>query len=80
MTLYTILSKKEGKHWQDMGLLLRTISSVGVRYSLGLIIVLLITIFHYLFAIVHTLFECYLFITNRRRFRENLVRMSLTLQ
>jgi len=47
------------------------------KLTFGLIVAIFVTIFHYLFAIMHTFFEIFLFIFARQLFKANLQKMAL---
>jgi hypothetical protein len=76
-TLLKILWKKEIKHWNRTAGIFKKYQSYASRYTFGLIIAIIGTIFHYGFAIMHTLYELFLYICFRKAFRANLQRLAL---
>jgi hypothetical protein len=76
-TLFTILWKKEKFHWRRMKELFKKSNSWLVKLSINLIIAMIITIFHYAFALMHTLYEIVLFIFARDLFKSNLQKLAL---
>jgi hypothetical protein len=73
----TILWKKELIHWRRTKQMLSKFPGWLSKATFGLIVVILITIFHYAFAIMHTLFELFLFVFMRDMFKANLQKMAL---
>ena len=47
------------------------------KATFGIIVVVLVSIFHYLFALMHTVYELFLFIFARQLFKANLQKMAL---
>ena len=47
------------------------------KLTFGVIVALLVTIFHYAFAVMHTFFEIFLFIFARKTFKANLQKLAL---
>ena len=76
-TLIKILWLKEIKYWKRTREMFKKFESAWSRWTLGLIVTILVTFFHYLFAIMHLLFESFLFIFARKRFKHNLQVMML---
>ena len=76
-TLFIILWKKEVIHWIRITQLLKKFNGLAFKLTFGLIVALLISIFHYLFAIMHTLYEILLFIFARQAFKSNLQKLAL---
>ena len=72
ITLIGVLFKKESIHWIRMGRLFAEMPSIGAKLITYPIIVLIITLFHYAFAGMHTLFEIIMYIINRRQFKFNM--------
>lgn len=75
--LFTILWKKEKIHWNRIGKLLSRFHGWLNKATFGLITAILVTIFHYAFALMHTLYELFLFIFARQAFKANLQKLSL---
>ena len=76
-TLATILWKKEKIHWKRTKQMFKKFPSVVGKATFGLIVVILVTIFHYAFALMHTFYEAVLFIFARDAFKANLQKMAL---
>ena len=76
-TLFKILWLKEIKYWKRTCEMLKKFDSAWSRWTFGLIITMLITLFHYAFALMHLLFESFLFVFARKRFKHNLQVMML---
>jgi len=76
-TLISILWKKEKVHWKRTGQVLGKFSGWLSKATFGLIVVVLVTLFHYAFALMHTLYEILLFIFARDAFKANLQKMAL---
>jgi len=76
-SLLKILWLKEKKYWKRTKEMLRKFDSAWSRWSLGLIVTILVTLFHYMFAVMHLLFETVLFIFARKRFKQNLQTLAL---
>lgn len=76
-TLFSILCKKEKIHWNRTKKTLARFNKLSSKLTFGLIVVILGTLFHYCFAIMHTLFEIFLFIFMRKAFKNNLQKLAL---
>lgn len=76
-TLLSILWKKEIIHWKRIGQLLKKFNGLAYKLTFGLIVALLVSIFHYCFAFMHTLYELFLFIFARQAFKANLQKLAL---
>jgi hypothetical protein len=76
-TLATILYKKEMIHWKRVKQMFSKFPSWISKFTFGLIVVILVTIFHYAFALMHTLYEMVLFVFARDLFKANLQKMAL---
>ena len=61
---------KEKVHWKRVGTIFRD------NWSVAIIVSIFLTFFHYLFAIMHLLFESFLYVFNRERYRANLIKLS----
>lgn len=77
--LLIILWKKELIHWKRVGKIINKFNSWFGKVITSTIIIILVSIFHYLFAIMHTLYELVLFIFARNYYRENLKKISLNI-
>lgn len=76
ITLMLILFLKECIHWKRMGKLWNEVGTdIGARFIAYPIIVILITIAHYCFAFMHTMFECSLAIFMNAQFKMNLINL-----
>jgi hypothetical protein len=76
-TLLQILWKKEKIHWKRVKEMFGKFGGWVVKLTLGLLVIILVTIFHYMFAFMHTLFELFLFIFARNVFKSNLQKLAL---
>lgn len=76
-TLLTILWKKEKIHWKRIREMLKKFNGWASKLTFGLIVAIFITIFHYLFALMHTLYEMFLFVFARQAFKANLQKLAL---
>jgi hypothetical protein len=76
-TLLIILAKKEAIHWKRIGKMFSRFPGWLNKATFGLIVVILVTLFHYVFALMHTLYELFLFIFFRQAFKANLQKMAL---
>jgi hypothetical protein len=76
-TLLKILWKKEIIHWKRTGQMFKKFNSWISKLTFGLIVAVFITIFHYVFAIMHTLYEIFLFIFAKQLFQANLQKLIL---
>jgi len=77
-TLLSILWKKEKIHWSRVKQMFGKFGGWVSRLTFGLIVIALVTIAHYGFALMHTLFELFLFVFMRDAFKANLQKMLLT--
>ena len=72
ITLAQLLLKKEIVHWFRMRALFNEMDSIGAKLVTYPIIVAIITVFHYCFAGMHSLFEITMYFINREQFRLNM--------
>ena len=78
-SLFKILWKKEKIHWnRTLGIFSKFNNWIS-KMTLGLIIAILGTLAHYSFAVMHTLFEIFLWIFFREAFKSNLEKLMLKL-
>lgn len=77
VTLFKILLIKEKNHWNRIHTMFEKFDGWLNKLTFGLIVALFITIFHYAFAIMHTLYEIFLFIFARKAFKANLLKLAL---
>jgi hypothetical protein len=73
----SILWKKEKVHWKRVGQIFAKINGWVFKVTLGVLVVILVTLAHYAFALMHTLYEMFLFIFARQAFKANLQKMAL---
>ncbi len=74
-TMLYIFYKKELAHWSMMKELFREMEGVGGILVAYPIFVIIISICHYAFAVMHGLFELFLYFFNKEQFKTNLERM-----
>ena len=77
-TLLSILWKKEKIHWKRIKQMFSKFNGWVSKLSFGVIVAILVTLAHYAFALMHTLFELFLFVFMRDAFKANLQKMALT--
>jgi len=75
--LLKILWKKEKIHWVRIAQMFRKFNGIVSKLTFGLIVALLVTLAHYCFALMHTLYEIFLFVVARQTFRANLQKMAV---
>ena len=75
--LFIILWKKELIHWKRVVQMFDKFPSWVGKFTFGLIVIVLVTLFHWMFALMHTLYELFLFIFARQAFKANLQKMAL---
>jgi len=78
-TLLEILWKKELIHWRRVKDMFKKFKGWLSKCTVGLIIAFLITLFHYIFAVMHTLYELTLYVFARKTFKNNLEKLALTI-
>lgn len=72
-----ILWKKEKIHWnRTLGIFSKFKNWIS-KLTLGLIFAILGTLAHYAFAIMHTLYEMFLWVFFRKIFKANLQKLAL---
>jgi len=76
-TLLSILWKKEKIHWKRIVEVFGKINGWVFKLTFGVIVAILVTLFHYAFALMHTLYEAFLYIFFRDAFRANLQKLAL---
>jgi len=79
-TLLNITFKKEIIHWNRMGELFKEMTGIGGVLIAYPILVAIVSICHYLFALMHTSFELFLFVINRKQFKENMRKINAQLK
>jgi len=75
--LAIILWKKEKIHWKRLGRMFTKFNNWISKLTFGLIVAILITIAHYAFALMHTLFEMFLWVFFKKAFKANLQKLVL---
>jgi hypothetical protein len=78
-TLLQILWKKEKIHWNRVKQMFDKFHGWLNKLTFGLIVIILVTAFHYIFAIMHTLYELLLFIFAKQLFKANMQKMNFAL-
>ena len=68
--------KKEKVHYLQMKMLFGEMTDYGSKFVSYPIMVIIISFFHYCFALMHFLFESFLFITNKNQFKLNLININ----
>jgi hypothetical protein len=76
-TLLSILWKKEKIHWKRIVQIFSKINGWIFKLTFGVIVAILVTLFHYAFALMHTLYEMFLFVFARQAFKANLQKLAL---
>jgi len=77
--LVNILWRKEKIHWKRICGLCDRFGGWVSKITFGLIVAILITIAHYLFALMHILYEIFLWVFFRKAFRANLQKLAVKL-
>lgn len=75
--LAIILWKKEKIHWNRTKEMFTKFNSWLSKLTFGIIVAILVIIAHYAFAIMHTLYEMFLWVFFRRAFKANLQQLAL---
>jgi len=70
--IFKVFFKKEKIHWKRMIKLFRELTGIGERIISFPILVVLISIFHYAFALMHFLFESVMFFSNKEQYKHNI--------
>ena len=76
-TLLQILWKKEKIHWKRIKQLFGKFNGWAYKLTFGLIVAILVSLGHYAFALMHTLYECLLFVFARQAFKSNLQKLAV---
>jgi hypothetical protein len=76
-TLFAILAKKEVIHWRRTQQMFKKFKGWPSKITFGLIVAIFITIAHYCFALMHTLYESFLYVFARKAFKANLQQLAL---
>lgn len=77
VTLLHILWRKEKNHWKRIATMFEKFDGWLNKLTFGLIVAIFISLFHYIFALMHTLYEIFLFIFARKAFKANLLKLAL---
>lgn len=75
--LVKILWEKEKIHWNRLGRMFKKFNGWISKLTFGLIVAILIIIAHYAFALMHTLYEMFLWVFFRKAFRANLQKLAI---
>ena len=70
--LLKMIWKKEIKYWKRMSEVFKNIPGVGGKIISFPLIVILVTPFHYAFALMHAFFEFCLMFCNKKQFDKNM--------
>jgi len=76
-TLIEILWEKEKIHWKRIREMFNKFDGWIIKLTFGLMISIIIIISHYAFAIMHTMYEIFLWIFFRKVFKNNLQKLKL---
>jgi hypothetical protein len=75
--LLKILWKKEIIHWKRIGQMLKKFKTWSGKLTFGIVVAILVTLGHWCFALMHTLYELMLFMFAHDMFKANLQKMAL---
>jgi hypothetical protein len=75
--LMEILWKKEKNHWKRMKSMFKRFNGWLMKLTFGLIVAIIITLCHWGFALMHTLWEFGLYLFARKLFKSNLQKLAL---
>jgi len=75
--LAQILWKKEIVHWKRINQLFKRINNWYIKLTYGILLMALLVIIHYAFALMHTLYEMFLWVFFRKAFKANLQQLAL---
>ena len=78
-TLVKVLWKKEKIHWKRVGEMLGKFNGIVMKATFGIIVAFLVTLAHYAFALMHTLYEIVLWVFARQTFKANLQKLAVRL-
>lgn len=70
--------KKESNHYKRLYKCLKDIHTVAGKVVSWPIICVTITFFHYCFAVMHFMFETFLFVFKRKQFEANMINIEKT--
>ena len=76
-TLIQILYLKEIIHWTRMKEMFSLMEGFLAMILIYPLLVILISFFHYAFALMHALFETFMFIFYNKQFKQNLINIKL---
>jgi len=71
LSLIRVFGLKEAQHWRRTWTMRKKLSWVGFIIAL-----IFITVGHYIFALMHFLFECFLWIVMRPQFKINMEKLQ----
>ena len=75
--LITILWKKEKNHWNRTFETVNKVNNWVGKIAMGIILLTIGNFTHYAFAIMHTLYEIFLWLFFRKAFKANLQKLAL---
>ena len=75
--LLMVIGKSEVLHYKRIGKLFKNIKSWSGRLIAWPVIAILVTVFHYMFSLMHTLFELSLLIFKPGQFDNNMRELEL---
>ena len=64
---------KEGIYWRRMWNMKKKKNANWIKWGISTFFV---TLFHYAYALMHFLFECFLYVFNRKQFTQNLDKLN----
>jgi hypothetical protein len=74
--LFKILWMKEMLHWKRIEAMFKKFKGWPNKLTFGFIVATLVTLCHWCFALMHTLYELLLFVFARDMFKANLQKMK----
>jgi hypothetical protein len=75
-SLFWLMYKKDGVHWRRMKDLFKEMDDIGSMFISYPIILVLISVIHYAFALMHFFFELSMYIFARDRFKMNMTNLT----
>lgn len=77
INLIKIMLKKETIHYKRMCQLFKMVEGFGGKCIAFPLMFIIITFFHYCFALMHFLFETFMYLCNRNQFERNVEKLIL---
>lgn len=71
-SLINITFNKEIIHWKRMRQLFNEMSGIGGKFIAYPLLVVIISLCHYAFVLMHSAFEIFLFFFNKEQFKKNM--------